>query len=122
MVSRLVLTTVLAGLLAACSAPAPQAPAPAPEPPSSGREAPGPNNASMGLIEQARRARLAGDYERADGLLQRAQRVEPRNARVYLELSRLYREKGDLEAARHVAERGLLYCAGNSCQLLREEL
>ncbi len=121
MVSRLVLTSLLAALLAACSAPAP-VPAPAPAPPSSGRVDSYPNNASLGLIDQGRRARLAGDYERADGLLQRAQRVEPRNAVVYMELSRLYRDKGDQEAARHVAERGLLYCDGNTCRELRDEL
>ena len=121
MVSRLVLTSLLAVLLTACSAPAPK-PEPAPQAPSSGRTEPQPNNASSSLIAQGRRARLNGDYERADGLLQRAQRVEPRNAGVYLELSRLYRDRGDPEAARHVAERGLLYCYGATCEELREEL
>jgi Tfp pilus assembly protein PilF len=121
MVSRLVLIALVSALLAACSAPAPK-PAPPPEPPTSGRDETRPTRASSSLVEQGRQARLAGDYERADGLLQRAQRVEPRNAGVYLELSRLYRDRGDPEAARHVAERGLLYCQGSTCEKLRKEL
>jgi len=121
MVSRLVLTSLLAVWLAACSAPAPK-PEPAPQSPPSGRTAQQPTSASNSLIAQGRRARLDGDFERADGLLQRAQRVEPRNAAVYLELSRLYRDRGDPEAAAHVAERGLLYCYGATCEELREEL
>jgi Tfp pilus assembly protein PilF len=121
MVSRLVLISLLAILLAACSAPAPRPEQP-PEQPTSGRDEKKPIQASSSLVEQGRRARLDGEYERADGLLQRAQRVEPRNARVYLELSRLYRDRGDPEAARHVAERGLLYCSGGICDELRDEL
>ena len=119
MVSRLVLTTAAVALLAACSAPAPM---PTPAPPVSSRDERVPTNASLGLIEQGRQARLAGDYGRADGLLQRAQRVEPRNAAVYLELSRLYRDRGDPDAARTVAERGLLYCQESVCEQLRHEL
>ena len=121
MVSRLVLTAVAAALLAACSTPAPM-PTPAPTPPVSSRDERVPTNASLGLIEQGRQARLAGDYGRADGLLQRAQRVEPRQAAVYLELSRLYRDRGDPDAARTVAERGLLYCQELVCEQLRHEL
>jgi hypothetical protein len=37
-------------------------------------------------------------------------------------LSRLYRDQGDVQAARHVAERGLLYCEGAICTQLQEEL
>ena len=122
MVSRLVLMTLLAALLAACSTAPPQAPAPAPLPPPSAAPKPGASNASLGLLDQARQARLGGDYEKASGLLQRAQRVQPENARVYLELSLLNRDQGDAQAARHVAERGLLYCDGEVCAQLREEL
>ena len=121
MVSRLVLMTLAVALLGACAAPAPQ-PAPPPEPAVPATQDRVPNNASLGLIEDGRRARLAGDYQRADGLLQRAQRVQPRNAEVYLELSRLYRDRGDPEAARLIAERGLLYCQGRTCDELRDQL
>ena len=121
MVSRFVLGAFVLSLLGACAAPAP-VPAPAPQPPPESREDRVPNNASLSLIDQGRQARLAGDYERADGLLQRAQRVQPRNARVYLELSMLYRDRGDAQAARHVAERGLLFCEDAVCAQLRAEL
>jgi tetratricopeptide (TPR) repeat protein len=121
MVSRLVLGAFVLSLLGACVAPAP-VPAPAPQPPAASREDRVPNNASLGLIDQGRQARLDGDYERADGLLQRAQRVQPRNARVYLELSKLYRDRGDASAARHVAERGLLFCEEAVCSQLRDQL
>ncbi len=81
---------------------------------------PGLRTASVGLLEQAREARRRGDLPRADALLQRAQRLDPGNALVYLELARLHEQRGEMGAARAAAERGLLYCDAGSCDDLRE--
>ncbi len=80
---------------------------------------PGLRTASAGLLDQAREARRRGDLLRADALLQRAQRLDPGNALVYLELSRLHQQRGEEGAARAAAERGLLYCDATSCDELR---
>lgn len=81
---------------------------------------PGLRTASAGLLDQARSARLNGDLDQADALLLRAQRLDPGNALVYLELSKLYMQRGQHASARAVAERGLLYCDATSCEELRE--
>jgi hypothetical protein len=75
--------------------------------------------ASENLLVGAAQARGEGDFERAEGLLQRAQRIDARNPAVYLELSRLYLAQGNDDQARSMAERGLLYCSRDSCEALR---
>jgi predicted Zn-dependent protease len=79
-------------------------------------------SASAGLLVSARDAIDAGDLDRAEALLQRAQRIDSQNGDVYLALARLYRERGNRAAASGAAERGLLYCQGRSCAALRELL
>ncbi len=127
MVSRIVLITLFA-LLTACAA-APErsrevyqgdasAPTSAAVPPETVE--PGQRRASDDLLSQAQGARLAGDLDRADALLQRAQRLDPGNPAVYLELAELYIERGQPASARAAAERGLLYCSAGSCHRLRE--
>jgi Flp pilus assembly protein TadD len=89
----------------------PPAPPPAPSPPVSAHE---------GLLQRAAEARSAGDYEAALALLERAQRIDPDDARVYLGLARTHRAAGDRAMARASAERGLLYCRADSdCEALR---
>jgi Tfp pilus assembly protein PilF len=80
------------------------------------------DSASAGLIADAGQAQGSGDWQRAEALLQRAQRIDSRNARVYLALSRLYRAQGETSQSRSMAERGLLYCEGATCRDLRSEL
>src|SRR5690554_5838162 len=61
-----------------------------------------------------------GDYDQALSLLERAQRIDPDNARIYLELARTYAAQGRGERARNMAERGLLYCRSEGeCEALR---
>ena len=131
MVSRFVLIALMLGLLAACSSspvatPGRSAKTPPTQPveqsPGAGRLPAPENSASAGLLERARQSRLVGNYEQASGLLQRAQRIDPRNGLVYLELSRLYQDQGDNEGARSAAERGLLYCDEATCRHLRQLL
>jgi Flp pilus assembly protein TadD len=71
-------------------------------------------------LGEAREARRRGDLRRAEAVLQRAQRLDPANALVYLELAQLYLQRGQPESARAAAERGLLYCDAGSCDELRE--
>ncbi|TXS88995.1 tetratricopeptide repeat protein [Parahaliea maris] len=86
-------------------------------------QAPEPNasNAYGPLLARAEQASRAGDYEQALALLERAQRIDPDSAEVYLALAQTYAAKGDASQARATAERGLLYCRGGSeCAQLRE--
>jgi len=120
MVSRTLLISLLCAGLFACGAPVTRQPAPAPEPPTvPGGDVP-PTGAGASLLDEAERARRAGEPRRAENLLRRAQRFDARNPRVYLELARLYRQRGDEDAARTMAQRGLLYCARDGCAELRE--
>lgn len=90
----------------------PASPPPAAQPPQV--------SAHRALLDKARLATESGDYETALALLERAQRIEPDNAEIYLELARTHRARGDLSMARATAERGLLYCRGRSvCDALR---
>ncbi len=121
MVSRLVLIAVLSALSACASGP--QQPASPTEverhepPPATPPE--GVQSATASLVEAAERARQQGGYDRAAGLLQRAQRIDSRDGAIYLELAHLYLAQGKTEQARVVADRGLLYCVGTICTQLR---
>jgi tetratricopeptide (TPR) repeat protein len=76
--------------------------------------------ANDGLLQRAAQARSAGAYDAALALLERAQRIDPDDARIYLALARTHREAGDGAMARASAERGLLYCRGEGeCDALR---
>ncbi len=91
---------------------APVEPAPAPESATSA------NNA---LLARAESARTAGDYDKALAYLERAQRIDPDDAGVYLALAQTHAEAGNASQARAVAERGLLYCSGSTqCDALRQ--
>jgi tetratricopeptide (TPR) repeat protein len=72
------------------------------------------------LVDKADQASARGDYEQALALLERAQRIDPDNGGIYLNLARTYTAKGDAALASATAERGLLYCSGQSqCDALR---
>ena len=125
MVSRAFLIALLVTGLSACSTPVARSPEPVPEPVSKSPPARETDSAPVaqpakGLLVEAKDARLAGDLDRAQGLLQRAQRLDPRNPQVYLELAQLYSDRGDSVESRTMAERGLLYCDRRSCRQLRQ--
>ncbi|HQQ63580.1 MAG TPA: hypothetical protein PLF22_08395 [Pseudomonadales bacterium] len=67
------------------------------------------NSGVAGLLQQAAQARAAGDFARAQTLAERAQGLEPRQAHSYLELSKIYRDRGDNARSRQMALRGLQY-------------
>lgn len=79
-----------------------------------------PGAAYAELLERAGSARSRGEYQQALALLERAQRIEPGSARIYLDLAVTHRARGDLQQAKATAERGMLYCSGkNECEALR---
>ena len=87
-----------------------------------GPVAPEPNdsNAYSALLSRATAATDRGDYEQALALLERAQRIDPDSAEIYLHLAATYTAKGDAALAKATAERGLLYCQGQAeCNALR---
>jgi tetratricopeptide (TPR) repeat protein len=72
------------------------------------------------LLAKAGEAADRGDYEQALALLERAQRIDPDSAEVYLGMAKTHLAKGDTAQARTTAERGLLYCSSTSvCDALR---
>lgn len=75
------------------------------------------------LLAKAEVATARGDYEQALALLERAQRIDPDNAQIYLELARTHSERGDPRQAAATAQRGLLYCESpEQCDALRNYL
>ena len=95
-------------------APPPTTPAPEPSVTTT------PGSAYAELLERAGSARSRGEYQQALALLERAQRIEPGSARIYLDLAVTHRARGDLQQAKATAERGMLYCTGKTeCEALR---
>jgi tetratricopeptide (TPR) repeat protein len=123
-------SVVLLSLLAACagapqpvpsSAPSASRPAPgtATAPVTGARPAPVASSPIDGLLAQARAACEAGDLDGGLARLDRAQRIDPRRAGLYLEMARCYAGEGDADRAAGAAERGLAYCYGSECRDLR---
>jgi Tfp pilus assembly protein PilF len=126
-------------LLAGCATYTPPASAPAPvkqpqpepkpkvtTPPSKVPQAPprpatpSASAALRPLLAKAGQATERGDYEQALTLLERAQRIDPDSAEVYLGMAQTHRARGNIAQARATAERGLLYCATEAqCSALR---
>lgn len=73
----------------------------------------------LGLLDQARDLRRAGNYDASFSRLERALRIAPQSAAVYLELAKTHQAVGDTERAAASAQRGLLYCSGVQCRSLR---
>jgi Tfp pilus assembly protein PilF len=72
------------------------------------------------LLDKAARATASGDYAQALALLERAQRIDPDSAEIYLSMAKTHKASGDMAQSRATAERGLLYCQGNGeCEALR---
>lgn len=103
------------------SAPATPVPPPTPvvtEP----QRAPAPTSAYDSLLKKARSATRRGDYEQALATLERAQRIAPDSAQVYLAMAATHRARGSDDQAAAVAQRGLLYCDASLCAKLRDYL
>jgi tetratricopeptide (TPR) repeat protein len=96
------------------AAPPAVTPAPAPRPPAAG------SSPYSDLVKRAISAREQGDYNEALALLERAQRIDPDNADLYLQMAITHSQRGDAAQSRATAERGMLYCHGASqCDALK---
>ena len=96
------------------AAPPAITPAPAPRPPATG------SSPWSDLVERAVDARGQGDYNESLALLERAQRIDPDNAEIYLQMAITHEARGDEAQSRATAERGMLYCHGASqCDALK---
>jgi len=72
------------------------------------------------LLARADSARGQGHYDQALAYLERAQRIDPGDAEIYLAMARTHDAAGNTGQARATAERGLLYCSGTAqCDALR---
>jgi cytochrome c-type biogenesis protein CcmH/NrfG len=135
MVQRLTCTARLLAValllaVAACTAPQPSSryPAPAPYPPQTGT-APGPivgvpsagnapaepsapkpqASATLALQSESQRAAASGDLPRAIQILERAIRISPDSAELWIELARLHLQEGDAAQAEQFARKALLF-------------
>ncbi len=96
------------------AAPPAVTPAPTPRPPGTG------SSPWSDLVTRAADAREQGDYNEALALLERAQRIDPDNAEIYLQMAITHEARGDQAQSRATAERGMLYCHGASqCDALK---
>lgn len=155
---RLVLTAMLAAMMAGCSiapsqpprppvedrgseaAPAPRpspedqrsepavvTPLPDASPPVTPSPSPAPASqpqaqqspAVIALLSDAEQSRSAGDYRSAQGSLQRAQRIAPRDPEIYYSLALTHMELEDFDLAEQVALKGVSVAQGNREQLQR---
>ena len=87
--------------------PAPSQAAPAPKPQSS---------VTLALQDEAQHAATAGDYAKATQILERAIRIEPDRAELWLELARVHLKEGDAAQAEQFARKALLF-TGNRYDL-----
>ena len=120
-----IFATALLVLLSACATgPRPAPPratgsdaTPAVTAPRSGP--PDAGDAVDGLLAAARKLRAAGDLGACFARLERALRIAPQRAEVYLELARAHLAAGAPERAAGAAQRGLAFCQGRVCRELR---
>lgn len=129
--ARAVVAGLLALLFAGCAAgPRPVPPeAPAASTPAPGTATPPlpapaqlPASPAARLLREAAAACAAGDVATGLARLDRALRIEPRDAALYLEMARCHRSGGEARRAAADAERGLSYCDGELCRELRRFL
>jgi tetratricopeptide (TPR) repeat protein len=97
---------------------------PSPEPATSVAPAPAPaqtqqSPAVLALLDDAEQARASGDYRAAQGSLQRAQRIAPRDPAVYYSLAQTHMEQEDYNLAEQVALKGVSVAQGNPYQSQR---
>jgi tetratricopeptide (TPR) repeat protein len=92
--------------------PEPQRPAEVQAPPTVQQ-----NPAVIALLDNADQSRASGDYRAAQGSLQRAQRIAPRDPEVYYSLALTHLELEDYALAEQVALKGVSVAQGNREQL-----
>ena len=127
--ARLIALALAAALLAGCASapggggrspsgdlPPPEASAPPPPeaPPAPTEPPPRPDpSVSLALRTESTRAAAAGDHDRAMDLLERAIRIEPDRAELWLDLAELHLDRGDALRANQLLHKGAALAAGD---------
>tara|TARA_R110002110_G_scaffold323310_1_gene535615 strand:+ start:480 stop:1070 length:591 start_codon:yes stop_codon:yes gene_type:complete len=75
---------------------------------------PGPSPVLLALMEQADSLEFRGDLQGALAQLERAQRIEPRDPLIYLQLARLRLHMNDRARAEQLTRKGLSLAGGDS--------
>jgi tetratricopeptide (TPR) repeat protein len=91
-------------------APAPGLPAPAPQPSRPQSDA---RSASASLLAESRTARAAGRYPQAAASIERALRIDPNNAELWLELGEIQLAQGNAPQAASMARKALTLTGGD---------
>ncbi|ESZ89389.1 tetratricopeptide repeat protein [Congregibacter litoralis] len=100
--------------------PTPTIPAPSTPTAPTDRSSPPARSPVDSLLDEARAFREQGDLSASFARLERALRIAPQRAEVYLELARSHAAAGRPGRASASAERGLLYCGASTCTKLRQ--
>jgi len=100
----------------------PSAPEGSVEPPSPPpRTAPPVSSATQALLNQSRVHQAAGRYEQAAATIERAQRIEPRQPVLWLELGNIRLKEGDFTQAEGMGRKALSLSAGDAALTARAE-
>lgn len=91
-------------------APGPASPAPAPRPSRPQSDA---RSASESLLAESRTARAAGRYPQAAASIERALRIDPNNAELWLELGEIQLAQGNAPQAASMARKALTLTGGD---------
>ena len=75
--------------------------------------------AVVALLDKAEQARVSGDLRSAQNNLQRAQRIAPRDPKVYYSLAQTHMSLEDYDLAEQVALKGVSLSSGNNVLLKR---
>ena len=84
-------------------------PVPAPTTPSQPQSRPPSASVTLALQDEAQRAATAGDLPKAIQILERAIRIEPDRAELWLALARAHLKEGDAAQAEQFARKALLF-------------
>jgi tetratricopeptide (TPR) repeat protein len=107
------LAAVIAAVVAGCAAVYTPSPGPVPET-AAAPEGPVGSPAVVALFDGARADSAAGRLPNAAASLERALRIEPRNARLWQELARVRLAQGDYAQAESVARRSSSWAGGDA--------
>lgn len=84
------------------------------------KPAPAPSNpAVLALLSDAEKYQQQGNLSAAQSRIQRAQRIAPRDPKVYYQLAQTHYELEDYRLAEQVALKGVSYAQGDNAQLKR---
>jgi tetratricopeptide (TPR) repeat protein len=108
-------------ILAACVSAPPRAPTTSVALPEAGPAAPESASATTLLLEQGRTAREAGRYEDATTAIERALRIDPNNAYLWLELGEIKLASGNEEQADAMARKAISLAAHDPAIAARAE-